>query len=570
MKNVDLYHLFELSPVPMWVFDVASLCFLDVNTVAIAEYGYTKDEFLQMTINNIRPVEDVPIVGEIVKANAKTGSFFKNVFRHVRKSGEQFYVQIASSAVSHNGKPARLVVALDVNEKFEAQQALIANERRFKALVQDGSDMITIIDHDFRYRYVSPASQRVFGVEPAYFIGKKAFDFIHADDFERVNREAVEIWTKRSIQLSPYRYRDVSGAWLWVETKATNLFDDPAVAGIVCTSRDITERKKAEQEVAENVERFKIVSKATSDVIWDYDLLKGKILWNRALKGILKYEQKETTLNWWKQNIHPLDRKRVIEKIEKHIDQGIARWTDEYRFLCGDGTYKNIFDRGFLMTDTSGKVHRMIGAMQDITVRKREEEWSKLLESVVVNTSDGVLITDASGPEPLIIYVNQAMVAMSGYTREELIGNYPDILHGTDTTQPNLKKLKLAVKSRTATKVELVNYTKQGRQYHVSISLTPVFQEDGELVRWISIQRDVSEQRRYVEQIEQTNKRLQDISWLQSHVVRTPLARIMSLMELFETTDANPEQCELLNHMRISANELDNIIRQIANHPEAT
>jgi len=567
MNNTDFYSLFELSPVPMWVFEVKSLRFLDVNVAATTAYGYTKEEFLKMGINDIRPVEDAQLVEHIVRSNSKTGFFFKDVFRHLTKQGELMFVQIASNAIQYQETEARVVLAINVTENYRTQQLLIANERRFKALVQDGSDLITIIDKDFRYCYVSPASKRLFGVSPDFFIGKKAFDFIHAEDLERVEREALEIWAKRTIQLSPYRYKSANGNWLWMETTATNLFEDPAVEGIVCTSKEITERIKAEQMVAQHIERFNIVSKATSDVIWDCDLINEHILWNKAVKGILHYHAAEqTSLDWWRQRIHPSDRERVVERLDYCLENGTIRWTDEYRFLCGDGTYKDIFDRGFVMLDEQGKAYRMIGSMQDITDRKHEEEWSKLLESVVVGTSDGVLITDASGPTPVIIYANQAMVTMSGYSRDELIGSVPDILHAHHTAQVELQKLKHAIESGTETRVELTNYTKQGNAFYVSVSLTPIFDRNGALVRWISIQRDVSEERKYVEQIEEKNRKLQDNSWLQSHVVRTPLARVLSLMELLEKTQMSPDQLELLSHMRSSADELDTIVKQIANN----
>ncbi|RZM22211.1 MAG: PAS domain S-box protein [Pedobacter sp.] len=566
MKHA-IYSLFELSPVPMWVFEVATLRFLDVNVAATTTYGYSKDEFLSMGINDIRPVEYAPLVEDIVRSNSRTGIFFKDVFRHLTKQGELMFVQITSNAIQYHDTEARLVLAINVTENFRAQQMLIENERRFKALVQDGSDLITIIDKDFRYQYVSPASIRLFGVEPDFFIGKKAFDFIHAEDLDRVEREALEIWAKRTIQLSPYRYKSANGNWLWMETTATNLFEDPAVEGIVCTSKEITERIRAEQMVAQNIERFNIVSKATSDVIWDCDLINEELLWNKAIKGILHHRDAEqTSLEWWKQRIHPDDRERVLEKLNDCLENGTIRWTDEYRFLGGDGSYKDIFDRGFVMLDDKGKAYRMIGSMQDITDRKHEEEWSKLLESVVVDTSDGVLITDASGPKPVIIYVNQAMVDMSGYSREELIGSLPDILHAHNNDQEELHKLELAIATGTQTRVELINYTKDGNEFYVSVSLTPIFDRNGALVRWISIQRDVSEERRYVEQIKEKNRKLQDISWLQSHVVRTPLARVLSLLELLENTEMNAEQLELLAHMRNSADELDTIVKQIANN----
>lgn len=565
MENTNLHGLFELSPVPMWVFDVETLKFLDVNAAAVRNYGYSKEEFLEMTINDIRPPEQAEQIAAIVKENTKSGIYYKNTFLHQRRNGELIDVEIASNLVTFNGRPARLVLAIDITEKLKIQQALVLNEQRFKALVQDGSDMITVIDHDFKYKYVSPASKVVFGADPDFFLGKPAFAYIHPEDLDRVEKEAGAIWDKKHIQLSPYRYRTAVGGWLWVETKATNLFDDPAVQGIVCTSKDITPRIEQEKLIKESIERFNVVSKATSDIIWDCNFDENTIVWNRAIKGILKYEKKQkTSYDWWKENIHPEDRPRVINKLQKDLQSGVIKWKDEYRFLCGDGNYKHIFDRGFVLHAEDGRPYRMIGAMQDITVRKEEENWSKLLESVVVNTSDGVLITDAS-ERPKIIYVNDALIKMSGYSREELIGAYPDILHGTDSDQYELKKLKQAVADLSACTVELVNYTKSGESYYVSVNLNPIKETDGKLVRWVSIQRDVSDERRYINEIEARNKKLNEISWLQSHVVRAPLARIMSLVDLLKHTEDQRERADLFAHLKNSADELDEIVTTIAN-----
>jgi PAS domain S-box-containing protein len=565
MKNQNIYSLFELSPVPMWVFDVKTLRFIDVNIAATVNYGYSKEEFLSMTINDIRSEEEVRRIAAIVKENVLSGSFYKNTFRHRRKNGEEIAVEVASNLVTINDRPARLVLAMDITEKLKAEETILLNEKRFKALVQDGSDMITVIDRQFKYKYVSPASKVVFGIDPELFIGKDAFAYIHRDDLNQVQTEAASIWENKHIQLSPYRYRTASGSWLWVETKATNLFDDPAVEGIVCTSKDISQRIEYEKLLKQNIERYNIVSKATSDIIWDCNFKANTIIWNRAIKGILKYNRhKYTTYQWWKERIHPEDQQRVIKRLDEQLASGITKWSDEYRFLCGDGTYKFIFDRGFVLRDENEAPYRMIGAMQDISLKKEEENWSKLLESVVVNTTDGVLITDGDD-RPRIIYVNDALVKMSGYSREELIGAFPDILHGSDVDQEELKKLKKAVGDRKPCKVELMNYTKTGESYCVSINLNPITENDGKLVRWVSIQRDVTDERRYVNEIEEQNKKLTEISWMQSHVVRAPLARIMSLVELLNNCPDSVSQKELLVYLNTSAHELDEIITQIAN-----
>lgn len=381
------YSLFEKSPLPMWVFNTTTLKFLDVNIAAVENYGYSRDEFLEMKISDIRPEEDIEGVSNIVRHNAKTGKFFKNIFRHLKKNGELIFVEIESNVIRFKGMPARLVLAQDITDKLIAEQRLELSEKRFKALVQEGSDLIAIVDLELNYKYVSPTSLRVLGIDPITFLGKNALQYIHPDDVNKVIEDAGELNTKHQVLFSPFRFRDQNGEWRWIETRATNLSDDPSVQGIVCNSSDITERVKSQQQIMENVERYNIVARATSDAIWDCDLSTQKIVWNRGVSGILKYKSigQVTDAAWWENNIHPEDRGRVLEKVTSHIKNGIAFWNDEYRFLCGDGIYRYILDRGYVGFDKNNQPYRMIGAMQDITENKMqmkaiEEQNQKLMD----------------------------------------------------------------------------------------------------------------------------------------------------------------------------------------------
>lgn len=179
-----------------------------------------------MTIFAIRPKKDEELVVKQVTENQKTDVFFKHAFKHLRKNGEEIFVEIQSSKIKYKNTDAQLVLATDITKKLQAEQALLMSEQPFKALVQDGSDMITIIDQNFNYTYLSPASLLVFGAKPEFFIGENAFHYIHRDDLPKVNEQAKQIWKKRQIQLSPYRCRDMNGDWLWIETKVTNLLND--------------------------------------------------------------------------------------------------------------------------------------------------------------------------------------------------------------------------------------------------------------------------------------------------------------------------------------------------------
>ncbi len=112
-------HLFHMSPQPMWVFDTESLTFLDVNDAAISHYGYSLQEFLSMTIKDIRPEEDIPLIEESVEKRKKEESaILKRVFRHRKKNGEIINVDIYSRSILFNGHKAKVILANDITERL--------------------------------------------------------------------------------------------------------------------------------------------------------------------------------------------------------------------------------------------------------------------------------------------------------------------------------------------------------------------------------------------------------------------------------------------------------------------
>jgi PAS domain S-box-containing protein len=135
------------------------------------------------------------------------------------------------------------------------------------------------------------------------------------------------------------------------------------------------ERRRIVNELKESNKRYLAVSKATSDTIWDWDIVHDKIQYNNGLFNMLGYNAAEVNdiQSWWKQKIHPEDIGKVISQLEKVFEQNSAQVQLEYRFLCADGSYKYILDKAVLITDAKGKPSRMIGAMQDISDRKNHE-----------------------------------------------------------------------------------------------------------------------------------------------------------------------------------------------------
>ena len=123
--------LFEANPQPMWVYDLETLAFLAVNAAAVRVYGYSPDEFLAMTLGDIRPAEDAPALTVSVEA-PRVGTRTDGPWRHLRKDGSGLWVEIAASALDFGGRPARLITALDVTERvvMDGERAQMEGERR--------------------------------------------------------------------------------------------------------------------------------------------------------------------------------------------------------------------------------------------------------------------------------------------------------------------------------------------------------------------------------------------------------------------------------------------------------
>ena len=136
------------------------------------------------------------------------------------------------------------------------------------------------------------------------------------------------------------------------------------------------ERKRNELKLIESNRRYELLSQATNDTIWDWNLQTNEVRWNDGIKTIFGYQPTEITnkIDWWHQNIHPEDKERVVSKIQRHVEAGLRTWKDEYRFKCANGSYKYVFDRAFILADKDNKPSELIGAMQDLTDRRKLEQ----------------------------------------------------------------------------------------------------------------------------------------------------------------------------------------------------
>ncbi len=329
-------------------------------------------------------------------------------------------------------------------------------------------------------------------------------------------------------------------------------------------------------EIKESNEKYDIVSKATSDTIWDWKIQEDTISWNKGIASIFGYteDQVGNTSAWWFDKIHPEDSIKMSIKLYSFIEQKSEKWQDQYRFRCADNTYKYVLDRGFLLKDKEGRALRMIGAIQDITKQKQEEQNLKLLETVVTQTKDAVVITKSDSESalfPNIIYVNDAFCAMTGHKSKKVLLK-PFNPFNTDHLDLNeYEKFSSALAEKRECQIETLTRKKNKEEYWVRFSMMPIYNNDKELSHWISIQKDVTEERKQekekeqlIRELTQNNKDLKQFSYITSHNLRAPLSNLIGLLNLIEDIPiTDSELLEIISGFNKSTHLLNDTINDL-------
>jgi PAS domain S-box-containing protein len=235
--------LFEANPQAMWVFDLTTLRFLAVNDAAVRHYGYSRAEFLNMTIKDIRPLEEVKLL-ETHLASAQPDVARAGEWRHLKKDGTVINVEITSHRLNFAGREAEFVLVQDITERKKAETALRISEDRYRDLVDNSHELICTHDLEGRVLSVNPWAARVLGYPRESLIGMNIRDGLLPPYREQFDEYLQTVKTEGSAG-GVMKVRTATGEirlWEYYNTLRTEGVKQPIVRGM---AHDVTERRKA-------------------------------------------------------------------------------------------------------------------------------------------------------------------------------------------------------------------------------------------------------------------------------------------------------------------------------------
>src|SRR6267142_2643359 len=343
--------LFEKNACPMWICDSKSSAFLEINAASSALYGYSRDEFLALTLENIHPPDDAP-------RRLSSGTW-----RHRRKNGSVIEVEVSASRIEWDGRPARLAAVRDLSPQAKAERALRESEERFNLVSRATNDVVWDWNLVADRVWWSEGVTTVFGYAPED-VGPGADwwkERIHPDE-----RDTILAATQRSIDTGEefcdeeYRFRRADGSYALVRDRGYVLHDaDGRAVRMLGAMTDITSHRDAEN----------------NDIIY----------MNAAFERIwgVKVDAVQGRPRSWLDNVHPDDRERVVRSLTDWRPRGDApEWNEEFRIIRPDGAVRWIWVRSFPIRDAAGEIVRFAGVERDVTERKRTEDTVRSLLAI--------------------------------------------------------------------------------------------------------------------------------------------------------------------------------------------
>src|SRR5215207_9878078 len=341
-----------------------------------------------------------------------TRTSHREELRLATRSGEWIWVLSFGQVAEwdEHGTPVRVVgTSTDITERKQTEAALRNSERRFRALIEQSSDSICVIDANNKILYLSPSVAAVEGYTPEELINRSGIDNTHPDDLPMVARIVEELLANPGKPIPVlWRRRHKDGRWIWLEGFATNLLDDPAVGGIVTNYHDVTERQQTEAALGSERTLMRTLIDALPDIVFTKDMAGHYVLCNAASVRHLGFFREEDVTSKTVFDLFPEELAQMYHADDMRTLEGHSILNREEPSLNAARERRWFLTIKVPLHDPAGKITGLVGMSRDITERKRAEDLVRRTQKMeALGTLAGGIAHD----------FNNILLAITGNTR---------------------------------------------------------------------------------------------------------------------------------------------------------
>ncbi|TAK92032.1 MAG: PAS domain S-box protein [Burkholderiaceae bacterium] len=381
--------------------------------------------------------------------------------------------------------------------------------------------------------------------------------------------------------------RAKDGSLYWVNSIIAPLVgEDGKIQKYISILNDISAHKNSEEALRKTNERFNLAADSVGLGVWDYDIVTGALVWDERMYRLYDRSRSggDEVYSLWSSSVHPDDLERSERELQAAIE-GKQHFDTVFRICLSDGSVRHLKAAGRVIRDETGKALRMIGLNYDVSERVRAEaelRQTMLLLRAVLDSATQFSIF-AARPEGLITVFNAGAEKMLGYSASEIVDRENTLhFHVARQLQERAKELSeqtgreiSAAKVLTAPAMlgqpqEWLYRRKDGSLLPVLLVITAMFGEEGELLGYVNIAYDISQQKEHernlqlaVNKANQANRAKSQFLANMSHEIRTPMNAVIGLIYLMERTGLNAEQAATLSKVKLASKSLLHIINDV-------
>lgn len=444
-------------------------------------YGYTAAEMVGLSIQKLVPPGITFDANLIVKAIRDGESLVQVDTTRLRKDGSLVEVSLNVSPIRNDAGDVIGAASItnDLTQRNRLRQSLALQDQRFRALIEEASDVVLVMDASGALTYVSTAIKATAGYDPVEMTGRIFTIYVHPDDVEMAMQSLRQILSDPTrVERLRLRYRHKDGTWRFGETASRNLLDNPGVEGIVINLRDVTDRMLAEQARQKSDARLATLAEHTSDVVallgrdGRFEYVSPSVRW------VAGFEPNDLIGNPLTDFVHPEDRAGVVEDMAALAARPAELRRAVRRYRHQNGSWRIVEGIARNCIDIPG-VAGIVFVFRDVTERRDQEQARRdgdaMLAAVSRSSRDAIVLVDHEGR---IAFWNNGAESLYGYSAEQALGqNFTVLIPDEDRTfaREDFDLVRRTGRSTFTDKLqEAAALTRAGMKVPVEMALTPV------------------------------------------------------------------------------------------------